>query len=76
MHERLKHPVDSTLVIFNVRRSNASSKSLRVQNIKVSLLVRGDAVLRCFWCGFSEFFLLTCGVAVFQDCAVCGNLKF
>ena len=38
--------------------------------------VRGDAVLRCFWCGFSEIFLLTCGIAVFQDCAVCGNLKF
>ena len=36
--------------------------------------VRGDAVLRCFWCGFSEIFLLTCGIAVFQDCAVCGNL--
>ena len=38
--------------------------------------VRGDAVLRCFWCGFSEIFFLTCGIAVFQDCAVCGNLKF
>ena len=25
---------------------------------------------------FRKFFLLTCGVAVFQDCAVCGNLKF
>ena len=38
--------------------------------------VRGDAVLRCFWCGFPEKIFLTCGIAVFQDCAVCGNLKF
>ena len=36
--------------------------------------VRGDAGLRCFWCGFSEIFSLTCGIAVFQGCAVCGNL--
>ena len=36
--------------------------------------VRGDAVLHCFWCGFSE--KCFCDIAVFQDCAVCGNLKF
>ena len=44
--------------------------------IEGDVRVRGDAVLRCFWCGFSEIFFLTCDIAVFQDCAVCGNLKF
>jgi len=26
--------------------------------------VCGDAVLRYFWCGFAEIFILTCGIAV------------
>ena len=26
--------------------------------------VRGDAVLRYFWCGFAEIFILTYGIAV------------
>ena len=48
----------------------------KLNDMEGGVRVRGDAVLRCFWCGFSEIFFLTCGIAVFQDCAVCGNLKF
>ena len=53
----------------------AQEKILRKNFQEGGVRVRGDAVLRCFWCGFSEIFFLTCGIAVFQDCAVCGNLK-
>ena len=49
---------------------------LPTMHMEGGVRVRGDAVLRCFWCGFSEIFFLTYGIAVFQGCAVCGNLKF
>ena len=51
--------------------------------------VCGYAVLRYFWRGFAEMFILACGIAVFQDqvdfrfyhsgksrCAICGILLF
>ena len=34
--------------------------------------VCGDAVLPYFWCGFAEIFILTCGISVLLDYAVCG----
>ena len=37
--------------------------------------VCGDAVLLYFWCGFSEIFILSCGIAVLQNQAVCGFQK-
>ncbi|XP_067056059.1 uncharacterized protein [Acropora muricata] len=64
---------ESSVCTVQLRLVNAR-KLQRIQEGGVR--VRGDAVLRCFWCGFSEFFFLTCGIAVFQGCAVCGNLKF
>ena len=45
----------------------------------MGLRVRGDAVLGRFWCGFSEFFFLTCGIAVFhqrQNIFLCFALSF
>ena len=62
-------------ICLEVKIILTASKSCATFN-EGGVRVRGDAVLRCFWCGFSEFFFLTCGIAVFQDCAVCGNLKF
>ena len=38
--------------------------------------VWGDAVLLDFWCGFSDIFILSCGIAVLQNQAVCGIQKF
>ena len=38
--------------------------------------VCGDAVLLDFWCGFSDIFILSCGIAVLQNQAVCGIQKF
>ena len=29
-----------------------------------------------FWCGFSDIFILSCGIAVLQNQAVCGFQKF
>ena len=29
--------------------------------------VSSDALVRYFWCGFAEIFILDCGIAVFQD---------
>ena len=29
-----------------------------------------------FWCGFSDIFILSCGIAVLQNQAVCGIQKF
>ena len=38
--------------------------------------VCGIAVLRYFWCGFAEIFILNCGISVFHYAAVCGLCKF
>ena len=38
--------------------------------------VCGDAVLLDFWCGFAVIFILSCGITVLQNQAVCGNQKF
>ena len=35
--------------------------------------VCGDAVLLDFWCGFAVIFILSCGITVLQNQAVCGN---
>ena len=35
--------------------------------------VCGDAVLLDFWCGFAVIFILSSGIAVLQNQAVCGN---
>ena len=61
--------------IHNITESADDTRKL-LGYIEGGVRVRGDAVLRCFWCGFSEIFFLTCGIAVFQDCVVCGNLQF
>ena len=37
--------------------------------------VCGDAVLRYFWRGFAEIFILTCGILVLLDYTVCGVKK-
>ena len=37
--------------------------------------VCGDAVLRYFWRGFAEIFILTCGISVLLDYAVRGLKK-
>ena len=37
--------------------------------------VCGIAVLRYFWCGFAEIFILNCGISVFHYAAVCGLCK-
>ena len=37
--------------------------------------VCGEAVLCYFWHGFAEIFILTCGISVLQDYAVCGVKK-
>ena len=37
--------------------------------------VCGDAVLRYFWRGFAEIFVLTCGISVLLDYAVFGVKK-
>ena len=35
--------------------------------------VCSDAVLLDFWCGFAVIFILSCGIAVLQNQAVCIN---
>jgi len=32
--------------------------------LKGGVRVCGDAVLRYFWCGFAQIFILTCGIEV------------
>ena len=46
-------------------------KSKKEGGVKVC----GDAVLRYFWRGFAEIFILTCGISVLLDYAVCGVKK-
>jgi len=36
------------------------------------LSVCGGTVLFDFWCGFAGIFILSCGIAVVQNQAVCG----
>ena len=63
--------------LHSVNKASTKETILTIKLVKEGgVRVRGDAVLRCFWCGFSEIFFLTCGIAVFQGCAVCGNLSF
>ena len=41
-----------------------------------SVRVCGDTVLLEFWCGFAGIFVLSCGIVVLQNQAVCGIKKF
>ena len=49
---------------------------MHIAGIEGGVRVCGDAVLLDFWCGFSEIFILSCGIAVLQYQAVCGFQKF
>jgi len=51
-------------------------RNLHIAGIEVGVRVCGDAVLLDFWCGFSDIFILSCGIAVLQNQAVCGIQKF
>ena len=48
---------------------------MHIAGIEGGVRVCGDAVLLYFWCGFSEIFILSCGIAVLQNQAVCGFQK-
>ena len=48
---------------------------MHIAGIEGGVRVCGDAVLLHFWCGFSEIFILSCGIAVLQNQAVCGFQK-
>ena len=41
-----------------------------------SLRVCNDAILLDLWCSFEGIFILSCGIAVLQNQAVCGVWKF
>ena len=46
-----------------------------VSSVDGGVKVCGDAVLRYFWRGFAEIFILTCGISVLLGYAVCGIKK-
>ena len=48
---------------------------MHIAGIEGGVRVCGDAVLLYFWCGFSDIFILSCGIAVLQNQAVCGFQK-
>ena len=52
---------------------NTFSKRQKIKEGGVK--VCGDAVLRYFWRGFAEIFILTCGISVLLDYAVRGLKK-
>ena len=49
---------------------------MHIAGIEGGVRVCGDAVLLYFWCGFSDIFILSCGIAVLQNQAVCCIQKF
>ena len=61
------------------KRSTSACHFFKLGTSTFSLLkeggvrVCGDAVLLDFWCGFAVIFILSCGNAVLQNQAVCGN---
>ena len=48
---------------------------MHIAGIEGGVRVCSEAVLLYFWCGFSESFILSCGIAVLQNQAVCGFQK-
>ena len=48
---------------------------MHIAGIEGGVRVCGDAVLLYCWCGFSEIFILSCGIVVLQNQAVCGFQK-
>ena len=58
---------------FNGHTSGFHSQTQKLE--EGGIKVCGDAVLRYFWRGFAEIFILTCSISVLQDYAVCGIKK-
>ena len=53
------------------KESQADLRGDGISTIEEGVRVCGDAVLLDFWCGFAVIFILSCGIAVFQNQAVC-----
>ena len=53
----------------------AEAEQSPAPRVEGGLKVCGDAVLRYFWRGFVEIFILTCGISVLLDYAVRGLKK-
>ena len=74
MRSRVKENTMLFVLIFSLTAGFCSAKDNKPPDTKEGgVRVCGDAVLLDFWCGFAVIFILSCGITVLQNQAVCGN---